>query len=191
MKKLLTILLVLILGAATADANVYTWSRYDLNFEVPEGGYVPFSDNVYFEMHWDDMLLTARIYRKEADNDKKKFYRENLQRKALSYSMYDLDFCKIKVKDFNTHAIEGTMPDGTRAIIIDMVSKKSDIIVEVSVNYLLGNREVVEDIIKSFAINKDKKPATRGKKKQKVQKKDDPKRQEQHPKPPTGPVFEI
>lgn len=190
MKHFISTIMALVVCVATVDASVYTWSRYDLNFEVPDEGIVPFSDVAYFEMHWDDMLMTAQIYSKQ-EKDNKKLFRENLQRKALGYNMYDLDFIKIKVKDFKTYAIAGTMPDGTNAIIVDLVAKKSNIIVEVSINYLLGNRDIAEDIIKSFAINKDKKPASRGKKKQKIQSKDDPRRKQQNKQQPAAPVFEI
>lgn len=180
------------LMAATASANVYTWSRYNLNFETPEGGFIPYSNAAYVEIHWEDMLLTTQIFIKDK-KDKKKVYEENLQRKALGYNMYDIETVKIKVKDFDTYAIEGTMPDGTRAIIADLVAKKHDLVVEVSINYLLGNREIAEDIVKSYAINTEKKPAERKKKKQKVQKKDDAdkQRQQQQRSTPSGPVYEI
>ena len=60
------------------------------------------------------------------------------------------------------------MPDGSRAIIADIVSKHQNLIIEVTVNYLYGNREIVEDMIKSFAENKTKQP-NHERKRQKVQ----------------------
>ena len=63
---------------------------------------------------------------------------------------------------------DGTMPDGSRAIIADLVSKHQNLIVEITVNYLYGNREIVEDMIKSFAENKTKQP-NHERKHQKVQ----------------------
>ena len=60
------------------------------------------------------------------------------------------------------------MPDGSRAIIADIVSKHQNLIIEVTVNYLYGNREIVEDMIKSFAENKTQQP-NHERKRQKVQ----------------------
>jgi hypothetical protein len=83
--------------------------------------------------------------------------------------MYDLHDGKLKVKGFKkTYSIDGTMPDGSRAIIADLVSKHQNLIVEVTVNYLYGNREIVEDMIKSFAENKNQQP-NHEHKRQKVQ----------------------
>ena len=114
------------------------------------------------------MVMTVQLYSQEQGNDKK-LLTENLQRKALGYSMYDLNNGKIKVKGFKkTYSITGTMPDGSRAIIADLVSKHQNLIVEVTVNYLYGNREMVEDMIKSFAENKNQQP-NHERKRQKVQ----------------------
>lgn len=71
------------------------------------------------------------------------------------------------------------MPDGTRCIISYFVSNKTSTVLEVVVNYLLGNREVVEDIIKSFSEDNNQKPNEREKPKQKIQKKEDADKQEQ------------
>ncbi|MBR6432517.1 MAG: hypothetical protein IKS64_06660, partial [Muribaculaceae bacterium] len=74
-----------------------------------------------------------------------------------------------------------TMPDGTRAVIADLISKKQDLIVEITVNYLYGNREMVDDMIKSFAENKEQKP-NHAKPKQKVQSREKAKIEEQQRK---------
>ena len=166
---------MLALVSFLAQAAVYTWSQYHLNFEVPDGGFVTYNSNTRFEIQWDEMVMTVQLYNKQESNDK--LIRENLQRKALGYSMYDLKQGKIKVKGFKGLTIDGTMPDGSRAIIADLVSKKQDLIVEVTVNYLYGNREVVEDMIKSFAENKQQKP-NHERKRQKVQTKQDADRQQ-------------
>ena len=63
------------------------------------------------------------------------------------------------------------MPDGTRGLLVNLVSKKSDLVVQVVVNYLFGNREMVEDVVKSFAENPNRKP-NHETKKQKIQKVD-------------------
>ena len=155
---LTSLLLVALFSASEAAATVYNWSRYDLTFETPEDGFVTFNSNTRFEIQWEDMVMTVQLYSKDK-GDEKKLLTENLQRKALGYSMYDLHDGKLKVKGFKkTYSIDGTMPDGSRAIIADIVSKRQNLIIEVTVNYLYGNREIVEDMIKSFAENKEKKP---------------------------------
>ena len=84
--------------------------------------------------------------------------------------MYEVKKTKIKVKNFDTYAVEGIMPDGTRGLLVNLVSKKSELVVQIVVNYLFGNRE------KSFAENPDRKP-NHETRKQKIQKRDqkDPK----------------
>lgn len=165
--------------ACLAQAAIYTWSRYNLTFEVPDGGFVSYNSNTRFEVQWSEMVMTVQLYNKDDSNDK--VIRENLQRKALNYSMYELSQGKIKVKGFKGLTIDGTMPDGTRAIIADLISKKQNLIVEITVNYLYGNREMVDDMIKSFAENTEQKP-NHEKHKQKVQTREKAKIQEQQRK---------
>ncbi|MBR1474025.1 MAG: hypothetical protein IJ613_00420 [Muribaculaceae bacterium] len=175
MKRLLFVLVMAVAGII-AQGAVYTWSQYHLNFEVPDGGFVTYNSNTRFEIQWDEMVMTVQLYNKQESSDK--LIRENLQRKALGYSMYDLKQGKIKVKGFKGLTIDGTMPDGSRAIIADLISNKQDLIVEVTVNYLYGNREMVDDMIKSFAENSKNKP-NREKHKQKVQSREKAKLEEQ------------
>ena len=185
---LLYLLLLIAAGTATASATVYNWSRYDLSFETPDGGFVTYNSNTRFEIQWEDMVMTVQLYSKDK-GDEKKMLNENLQRKALGYSMYDLGNGKLKVKGFKkTYSITGTMPDGSRAVIADLVSKHQNLIVEITVNYLYGNREIVEDMIKSFAENKTQKP-NHERKRQKVQtrqkaKQQDKKQQQEQPTRP-------
>ena len=184
------LLMMMLLGSVDASATIYNWSRYDLSFETPEGGFVTFNSNTRFEIQWEDMVMTVQLYSQDK-GDEKKLLNENLQRKALGYNMYDLHNGKIKVKGFKkTYSIDGTMPDGSRAIIADIVSKHQNLIIEVTVNYLYGNREVVEDMIKSFAENKSQKP-NHERKRQKVQtnqkadqEKKKKKSEQEQPKPP-------
>ena len=165
---LASLMLMVLLCAMDAGATIYNWSRYDLSFETPEGGFVTYNSSSRFEIQWEDMVMTVQLYTKDK-GDEKKLLNENLQRKALGYSMYDLNNGKLKVKGFKkTYSIYGTMPDGSRAIIADIVSKHQNLIIEVTVNYLYGNREVVEDMIKSFAENKKQQP-NHERKRQKVQ----------------------
>ena len=170
--------ILLLTCSLDASATIYNWSRYDLSFETPDGGFVTFNSPTRFEVQWEDMVMTIQLYSQEK-GDEKKMLTENLQRKALGYSMYDLNNGKIKVKGFKkTYSIDGTMPDGSRAIIADIVSKHQNLIIEVTVNYLYGNREVVEDMIKSFAENKTKQP-NHDRKRQKVQSKQEAERERQ------------
>lgn len=165
---LTSLLLLAFFGATDAAATVYNWSKYDLSFETPEDGFVVFNSPTRFEIQWEDMVMTVQLYSQDS-GDEKKLLTENLQRKAMGYNMYDLHDGKIKVKGFKkTYSIDGTMPDGSRAIIADLVSKHQNLIVEITVNYLYGNREIVEDMIKSFAENKTKQP-NHERKHQKVQ----------------------
>ena len=188
--QLLALLLMITAGTMNADATVYNWSRYDLSFETPDNGFVTFNSSTRFEIQWEDMVMTVQLYSKD-QGDEKKLLNENLQRKALGYSMYDLHDGKLKVKGFKkTYSIDGTMPDGSRAIIADLVSKRQNLIVEVTVNYLYVNREIVEDMIKSFAENKNQQP-NHEQKRQKVQPRHKAKKQqseqqkrEETPRPP-------
>ena len=183
----LTLLMLLLLTGLNASATIYTWSRYNLSFETPEDGFVTFNTPTRFEVQWEDMVMTVQLYSKDK-GDEKQMLTENLQRKALGYNMYDLKNGKIKVKGFKkTYSIEGTMPDGSRAIIADLVSKQQNLIVEVTVNYLYGNRETVEDMIKSFAENKKQQP-NHERKRQKVQTKKNAKKQQDEKQQPKKPA---
>ena len=193
MARKLTLWLSLMLTSIAMQASVYTWSQYNLNFEVPDDGFVTYSTNTRFEIRWDEMVMTIQLYNKEKSDDK--FLKENLQRKALGYSMYDLKEGKSKVKGFKGLNIAGTMPDGSRAIIVDLISKKQNLIVEITINYLYGNREVVDDIIKSFAENKKQQP-NHEKKRQRIQTKEEADKQKQQekqkpqPKRDEGPLYD-
>ena len=193
MARKLTLWLALMLTSIAMQASVYTWSQYNLNFEVPNDGFVTYSTNTRFEIQWDEMVMTIQLYNKEKSDDK--FLKENLQRKALGYNMYDLKEGKSKVKGFKGLNIAGTMPDGSRAIIVDLISKKQNLIVEITINYLYGNREVVDDIIKSFAENKNQQP-NHEKKRQRIQTKEEADKQKQQekqkpqPKRDEGPLYD-
>lgn len=175
--KVLLAMILLIAGTVASHAAVYTWSKYNLTFETPEGGFVTYSSNTRFEIQWDDMVVTIQLYSKDKSDDES--IKNNLTRKAMSYNMYDTSIDKMKVKGFKAPYLEGTMPDGSRAIIADLISKKQDLIVEVTVNYLFGNREMVDDLIKSFAEGKPQEVKSQDKKhKQKVQSKEDADKQD-------------
>ena len=93
---MLALLLMIAAGTMDAGATVYNWSRYDLSFETPDNGFVVFNSPTRFEIQWEDMVMTVQLYSKD-QGDEKKMLTENLQRKALGYSMYDLHDGKLKV----------------------------------------------------------------------------------------------
>ena len=174
------IAVITLISAGKANAKVYTWERFDIAFDAPEGGHVPFSffqDPSSAQINWDEMVMTLQHYVKN-ENTNKKNLEERLKSRAMGFNMYETKLSTIKVKGFKCYALEGTMPDGTRCMIAYLVSEKTPTVLEVVINYLLGNREVVEDIIKSFSEGNNQKPNEREKPKQKIQKKEDADKQE-------------
>lgn len=169
MKKTILMLMLVAMSLSTMAADL-TWSKYNLNFSVPDGGFELVNTNIHYERQWEDMLLTVHLYTKDPSG-KKDLYSATLQRKAADFNMYDVKKTKIKVKNFDTYAVEGIMPDGTRGLLVNLVSKKSDLVVQIVFNYLFGNREAVEEVVKSFAENPDRKP-NHETRKQKIQKPD-------------------
>lgn len=161
MKHFIHILLLAMALAVSAmipaQAVDMHWSKYDLNFTVPDGGFVMENTPTFFAEHWDDMELSLTLYTKD-EKAKKEVYSTSLFKIASQYNMYDVKKGKVKVKGFDGYSVEGIMPDGTRAIIVNLVSKKTDLVVQVFVHYFFGDREVVDDIVKSFSINKYSQP---------------------------------
>ena len=173
--------ILLSMATATTQAKIYTWDKFNIAFEAPEGGHIPFSffqDPNSAQVEWDEMVMTLQRYIKN-ENTNKKNLNERLKSRALGFNMYDTKLLEIKVKGFKCYSLEGTMPDGTRCLINYLVSNKTSTVIEVVVNYLLGNQEVVEDIIKSFSEDNNQKPNEREEPKQKIQKKEDAEKQEQ------------
>ncbi len=169
------IAVITLISAGKANAKVYTWERFDIAFDAPEGGHVPFSffqDPSSAQINWDEMVMTLQHYVKN-ENTNKKNLEERLKSRAMGFNMYDTKMMKIKVKGFKCYSLEGTMPDGTRCIIAYLVSEKTTTVIEIVVNYLYGNQEVVEEMIKSFSEGNNNKPNEREKPKQKIQKKED------------------
>lgn len=173
-----TILLAVLMSCGIeSQASVFTWSKHNLTFEVPDNGMVTYNSNTRFEVSWEDMVMTIQLFAKDKDK-KKDVYKTTLESLAMGYNMYDTKHGKIKVKGFDGYTLEGIMPDGSRCVLANLVSKQSDLVVQISINYYYGNREEVDNIIKSFAENDQKQP-NREKRKQKVQSKDDAEKQAQ------------
>lgn len=178
MKKTILTLALILAAALTAVAGDLTWSKYNINFSVPDGGFVTLNTPTRFAEQWNEMSLTIELFTKADEKQHKDIYYTTLRRKAEGYNMYDVQQGKVKVKGFKGYQVEGTMPDGTRCLLVNLVSKKSDLVVQITVNYLFGNREAVDDLVKSFAENKDQ-MANHDKKRQKVQSPEAAKRQQQ------------
>lgn len=158
--------------------SVYTWSEHQLTFETPDDGWVTYNSTTRFEIRWDEMVLTIQLYAKTPGQKEKDYLPEHVRRVAAGWNMYDVEKTKYKVKGFKPYAVEGTMPDGSRAVIACLACDKRDLIVEVTVNYLLGNRDIADSIIKSFATGKNAKP-NREQQRQKVQTREDAEKQRQ------------
>lgn len=152
-----------------ASAETYTWSRYDLSFDVPNGGFVTYNSASVFEIQWHDLTVSVRLFDKSGADDN--FMKYNLQKLASGYNMYDTQLRKSDVKGFKGFNLNGTLPDGSRACLVNMVSKKSNLALQIEINYLQGAEDDVSKILKSFAEGKKQKVRKEKSPKQKVQKK--------------------
>lgn len=162
--------MALALAWMRTDAAILTWSAHNLTFEVPDGGTVTYNSASHFEIMWHDMALVITLYNKQGVNDDN--MQMDLARRANGYNMYECQPNKIKVKGFKCYSLTGTMPDGSHTLFANLVCKNRDLLVSVTVNYLLGSIEEAEDVVKSFAIGKQK---AKKEKKQKVQSAEDAK----------------
>lgn len=152
-----------------ASAETYTWSRYDLSFDVPNGGFVTYNSASVFEIQWHDLTVSVRLFDKSGADDN--FMKYNLQKLASGYNMYDTQLRKSDVKGFKGFNLNGTLPDGSRACLVNMVSKKSNLALQIEINYLQGAEDDVSKILKSFAEGKKRKVRKEKSPKQKIQKK--------------------
>lgn len=179
MIKRLFLILAIVLASTfampqAALASVFTWSIHNLTFEVPDGGTVTYNSANHFEIVWNDMAIIITLYNKQGVNDKNTDI--ELQRRANDFNMYDTNMGKLKVKGFKCKTLDGTMPDGSRALLANLICNKKDLFITVTINYLLGNLEIAEDMVKSFTIGRQK---VKEEKKQKVQTEADAKVQEE------------
>lgn len=148
-----------------AHGETLTWQRYNLTFEVPDGGYVTHRTSTSYELQWHDLTFSIRLFDKSgADNN---FLKYNLQKSASGYNMYDTQLHKSKIDGFKGYNLTGTLPDGSRACLTNVVSKKSNLAIMIEINYYLGDEARVDAILKSIAEGKKKEKAA----KQKIQKK--------------------
>ena len=148
-----------------AHGETLTWQRYNLTFEVPDGGYVTHRTSTSYELQWHDLTFSIRLFDKSGADDN--FLKYNLQKSASGYNMYDTQLHKSKIDGFKGYNLTGTLPDGSRACLTNVVSKKSNLAIMIEINYYLGDEARVDAILKSIAEGKKKEKAT----KQKIQKK--------------------
>lgn len=148
-----------------AHGETLTWQRYNLTFEVPDGGYVTHRTATSYELQWHDLTFSIRLFDKSGADDN--FLKYNLQKSASGYNMYDTQLHKSKIDGFKGYNLTGTLPDGSRACLTNVVSKKSNLAIMIEINYYLGDEARVDAILKSIAEGKKKEKAT----KQKIQKK--------------------
>ena len=148
-----------------AHGETLTWQRYNLTFEVPDGGYVTHRTSTSYELQWYDLTFSIRLFDKSGADDN--FLKYNLQKSASGYNMYDTQLHKSKIDGFKGYNLTGTLPDGSRACLTNVVSKKSNLAIMIEINYYLGDEARVNAILKSIAEGKKKEKAA----KQKIQKK--------------------
>lgn len=148
-----------------AHGETLTWQRYNLTFEVPDGGYVTHRTSTSYELQWHDLTFSIRLFDKSGADDN--FLKYNLQKSASGYNMYDTQLHKSKIDGFKGYNLTGTLPDGSRACFTNVVSKKSNLAIMIEINYYLGDEARVDAILKSIAEGKKKEKAA----KQKIQKK--------------------
>ena len=85
--------------------------------------------------------------------------------------MYDIQVHKSKIDGFKGFNLTGILPDGSRACLTNVVSKKSNLLVQIEINYFLGDEARVDAILKSLTEGKPKAKKEKKKEKPKVQKK--------------------
>lgn len=153
MKKTFAIIILSLILSFQVNAEIYTWSKYNLSFIVPPGGMVTYSTNTRFEIMWDDLAVITNLYRTDKTATEQT-YINNLERTANEYNIFERQHGKIKVKGYKGYSLDGTLPDGSHALICNLVSQKKGYVINVMVVYLLGNRETAVDIIKSFTEGK-------------------------------------
>lgn len=161
--------LVAAFALLTLKAETLTWQRYNLSFEVPDGGYVTYKATTAYELQWHDLSFSIRLFDKSGADDN--FLKYNLRKSASDYNMYDTQVHKSKIDGFKGFNLTGILPDGSRACLTNVVSKKSNLLVQIEINYFLGDEARVDAILKSLTEGKPKAKKEKKKEKPKVQKK--------------------
>ena len=161
--------LVAAFALLAVKAETLTWQRYNLSFEVPDGGYVTYKAATAYELQWHDLSFSIRLFDKSGADDN--FLKYNLRKSASDYNMYDTQVHKSKIDGFKGFNLTGILPDGSRACLTNVVSKKSNLLVQIEINYFLGDEARVDAILKSLTEGNPKAKKEKKKEKPKVQKK--------------------
>lgn len=167
-------------------ATEYRWIR-DIVFDAPEGGRIAYNSRNRLEMVWQDMAFIVHLLRTSGVSDD--LLKRDLQRTASGYNMYDTRTYKYENGSFKGFCLEGTLPDGSTANIYNLMSKKTSLGVQVTVNYTRDSQKEAKRLIKSLKEEKakDKKPRI----KQKIQKKDAPPKPIKTPSVSPAELYEI
>lgn len=168
MRKLFTFFFFTIIFVSITHAKTYFWS-HNLTFDAEKNGRVMYNSRDRLEMTWHDMTFIIQIYSNQGINDN--LLKRNLQRRASSYNMYDTRTNKHNHNSFKGFVLTGTLPDGSKAEIYNIVSKKSKLCLQVIINYTSASEKEAKKIIKSLKQKSNKKCH---KKKQKIGKKNTP-----------------
>ncbi len=168
------VILVAMLAAVPAWSETLRWERYNLTFDVPDGGMVTHRTSTAYELQWHDLTFSIRLFDKSgADDD---FLKYTLRKDASGYNMWDTKLAKSKISGFKGYTLTGTLPDGSRASLTMITSKKTNLLVQIEINHYEGDEQRVAAILKSL---------TEGKKPQKAEKPKKPKKQKPAAKPGT------
>lgn len=166
MKKWVLFLFLTTLFGTHAHSETYRW-LHDLTFETEKDGQIVYNSRDRLEMVWYDMNLIIQIYSNHGVNDD--ILKRNLQRRASSYNMYETRTDKYKRNSFKGFYLTGTLPDGSKAEIYNILSDKTNLCLQVIINYTSNSEKAARKIIQSLKQKPEKK-----KKKQKVAKKNAP-----------------
>lgn len=169
--KRIFIYAILLLASVAAHGEVYRWA-YDLTFEAPEGGRVVYNTPKRLEMLWGDMTLIVNVYGSRGVTDE--VMKQNLQRTASEYYMYDTKTKKYSRNGLSGFCLEGILPDGSNANIYNMLSKKSGRCIQLIVNFTRDSEKAAKKLVKTFKEQPAKEPKKKKPIKQRIQKKDAP-----------------
>lgn len=186
MKRFLICAVLVVCAMGSLCAENYRWIK-DLTFDAPEDGRIAYNSRTRLEMVWHDMTFIIQLLRSGDVSDD--LLKRDLQRTASGYNMYDTRTEKYGNRSFKGFSLEGTLPDGSTANIYNLLSKKSDLGIQVTINYTRDSAKEAKKLIKSLKIEK---PETKKPKiKQKVQKKDAPPKPIKKPSASPAELYEI
>ena len=174
MKKWILCLCVVLGSVNVLFAKEYRWNQ-NIVFDAPASGQVRYNAPDRLEMNWGDLFLSIQLFDSRGVTDA--VLTTNLHRRAAEYNMYDTRIDKYSRNFFEGFCLKGTLPDGSRVNIYNMVSKKTGLCVQVLVCYTSVSEKVAKKLAKSFKQQEVKKKDVKKDKpkhKQKIQKKDAP-----------------